>query len=294
MTARSQAQPHATSISSASTTGSVNSGMMMVDESMVEIYDTLATRLIDRYEKDAASNSLQNNQLFVCVAGGPGSGKSTLSTAVAQRINEQMMPPTNNNSDDDDNNNESSSCAVVLPMDGFHYSRSQLQSMGNSSSDSSIDYTYDELLARRGAPWTFDAEECVAAFTAARLNGYASLPVYCRRKSDPVPDGVQLHPKTKIVFLEGNYLLAWDDARWAPLRTNNVFDEMWYIGCKSLDEQRERLVKRHLETWSEEKTKMWGEGEIGAGAKADANDMLNVGWIEDMSSRKYADLVIES
>jgi len=290
MTGRSQ--PHAAIISSASSTGNgVHSAMMMVDESMLETYDTLATRLIDRYEKDAASNSLQNNQLFVCVAGGPGSGKSTLSTAVAQRINEQMMPPTNNNSDDYENN-ESSSAAVVLPMDGFHYSRSQLQSMGNSS-DNSIDYTYDELLARRGAPWTFDAEECIAAFTAARLNGYASLPVYCRRKSDPVPDGVQLHPTTKFVLLEGNYLLAWDDARWAPLQ-DNVFNEKWYIGCKSLEEQRERLVKRHLETWSEEKTKMWGEGEIGAGAKADANDMLNVGWIEDMSSRKYADLVIES
>ena len=117
---------------------------------------------------------------------------------------------------------------------------------------------------------------------------------YCQRKSDPVPDGVQLHPTTKIVLLEGNYLLAWDDARWAPLQTNNVFDEMWYIGCKSLDEQREGLVKRHLETWSEVKTKMWGKGEVGVGAKADANDMLNVGWIEDMSSRKYADLVIES
>ena len=62
-----------------------------VDRDMMSTYDALAARLIDRYEKeDAAFDILRNNQLFVCVAGGPGSGKSTLSTAVAARINEQL------------------------------------------------------------------------------------------------------------------------------------------------------------------------------------------------------------
>ncbi|KAL7539070.1 hypothetical protein ACHAXR_013275 [Thalassiosira sp. AJA248-18] len=258
---------------------------------MLDTYDNLATRLISRYEKDAASNSLRNNQLFVCIAGGPGSGKSTLSSAVVQRINEKMQA-VNDEGDgpDDDGPDAASLSAVVLPMDGFHYSRSQLQSMGSSPD---CDYNYEELLARRGAPWTFDAKGCIAAFAQARQNGKASLPIYSRVKSDPVPDGVQLQPNTKIVLLEGNYLLAWDDERWAPLQSNNVFDETWYISCKSLGEQRERLVMRHLETWSEEKTKLWGEGAAGAGAKADANDMLNLEWIEEMS-RKYADLVVES
>lgn len=260
---------------------------MVDDERMLNTYDSLASRLLDRYEKDAASqNNLRNNQLFVCIAGGPGSGKSTLSTAVARRINEKMQKK-----DGSDGNNDGEELhAVVLPMDGFHYSRSQLQSMGESAH---IKYTFDELIARRGAPWTFDAEGCVAAFTDARQNGNASLPIYSRVKSDPVSDGAQLHPSTKIVLLEGNYLLAWDDERWAPLKTNRVFDETWYIACKSLEEQRERLVKRHLETWSEEKTKMFGEGTLGAGAKADSNDMLNLEWIEEMS-RKHADYLIES
>ncbi|EJK52527.1 hypothetical protein THAOC_28182, partial [Thalassiosira oceanica] len=62
---------------------------------------------------------------------------------------------------------------------------------------------------------------------------------------------------------------------------------------RSLDDQRERLVKRHLETWSVEKTRMFGEGEVGAGVKADSNDMLNLLWIDDMS-RKHADLIIDS
>ena len=93
--------------------------------------------------------------------------------------------------------------------------------------------------------------------------------------------------------MEGNYLLSWRDSRWQPLQANNVFDEKWYISCKDLADQRARLVRRHLETWSEEKTKMWGSGEQGAGAKADANDMLNVVWIDEMS-KGYADLTIES
>ncbi len=206
--------------------------------------------------------------------------------AVAQRINERMMISAN---EDNDGESEMAPASIVIPMDGFHYSRSQLQMIASTSNGM---YTYDELLARRGAPWTFDAEGCVAAFTAARQSGSASLPIYSRVKSDPIPDGVQLYPGTKIVLLEGNYLLSWDDERWAPLR-DNVFDETWYIACKSLAEQRERLVRRHLETWSDEKTRMFGAGEGGAGAKADSNDMLNLEWIQLMSQR-HADYIIES
>jgi len=55
----------------------------------------------------------------------------------------------------------------------------------------------------------------------------------------------------------------------------------------------DRLVERHLETWSDEKTKIWGEGQAGARAKAEANDIKNARWIAEMS-RKHADLVIES
>jgi pantothenate kinase len=241
------------------------------DAKMEGTYTSLVDRLISRYERQSAANELQNHQLFVGIAGGPGSGKSTLAQKVAERINQRMK-------------------AVVLPMDGFHYSRAELQAIAASTDN---DYTYESLIARRGAPWTFDAEECIDKFTEARVNGKASLPIYSRVKSDPVVDGVSLTEETKIVLLEGNYLLSWRDTRWKPLQTNKVFDETWFISCKSRSDQRGRLVKRHLETWSEEKTKMWGQGEEGAGAKADANDMLNLVWIEEMSTG-FADLTIES
>lgn len=243
------------------------------DEAMHETYDTLCDRLVDLYEKEKSKEGgLRNDQLFVCVAGGPGSGKSTLSEAVRDRVNAKMGGEP----------------AVVLPMDGFHYTRAELKSIGESDDN---EYTFDDLIERRGAPWTFDAEGCVEMFTQARMEGKASLPIYSREKSDPVPDGVELSSDTKIILLEGNYLLAWDDERWAPLK--GVFDETWYIGCKSLDDQRQRLVMRHLETWSDEKTAMFGAGEEGAGKKADSNDMLNLIWIEE-KSKHLADLFIES
>ncbi|EJK72030.1 hypothetical protein THAOC_06478 [Thalassiosira oceanica] len=247
-----------------------------VDDKMMSTYDRLASRLVGRYAKE--SECLQNNQLFVCVSGGPGgqrSGKSTLSEAVSSRINELLRDE---------------SASVVLPMDGYHYTRAQLKAMGDSDD---CPYSNEDLIARRGAPWTFDAEACVRDFTRARELGQASLPIYSRTKSDPIEDGALLSKDTKIVLLEGNYLLAWGDERWRPLQTNRVFDETWYIACRSLDDQRERLVKRHLETWSVEKTRMFGEGEVGAGVKADSNDMLNLVWIDDMS-RKHADLIIDS
>ena len=45
--------------------------------------------------------------------------------------------------------------SIVIPMDGYHYSRAQLQQIANKPDSK---YTYDQLLARRGAPWTFDAK----------------------------------------------------------------------------------------------------------------------------------------
>ena len=89
--------------------------------------------------------------------------------------------------------------------------------------------------------------------------------------------------------MEGNYLLL-DDERWAPLAA--LWDERWFVRCASAAEQRKRLIARHLETWSEAKAAFWGEGEAGAAARADANDVLNMELIAP--SQKHADLTIES
>lgn len=71
------------------------------------------------------------HSVIIGIAGCPGSGKTTTAHAVCYAIG----PP-----------------AVVLPMDGFHYTRAHLDAMPDPAC----------AHARRGAPFTFDADAFVA------------------------------------------------------------------------------------------------------------------------------------
>ena len=261
---------------------SLTTTIMTTDVKMYETYEILVNRALNRYKNELINNNLKNNQLFIGIGGGPGSGKSTLATAIKDAINLK----------------EKKELAIVLPMDGFHYSRSQLKELGEkgeligdpSGTKGSIT-TFDDLIARRGSPWTFDSSSIITEFTKVRNNGQGSLPIYSREKSDPINNGVTLLSNHGIVLLEGNYLLCYNDPEWAPLK--EIFDEKWYIKCDSMEEQRSRLIDRHLETWTEAKTKMFGVGRQGAAVKADSNDVLNAIWVEAMS-KDHADLIIDS
>jgi pantothenate kinase len=233
----------------------------VLDARMGATYDRLCGRLLEKL------GTLGEGQTWwVGIAGGPGAGKSTLATAVCERINAAA----------------GSDVSVVVPMDGFHYSRARLREL--DPPDAAV------FLPRRGAPWTFDAEGLCEALAAAKASGAATLPTYSRVLSDPVPGGAELKECHRIVLAEGNYLLMKHDARWAPLM--HLWDETWFVACGSAAEQRRRLVARHLETWNAEKSQRWGEGELGAAARADANDLLNMELIA--RCREYADVQIES
>ncbi len=283
---------------------------------MERTYSELSQYLIDTY-LDGVST-----QTWVCIAGGPGSGKSTLAAELMKRINDAVGDEV----------------CVVLPMDGFHYSRKQLRHIAEDSqrkADMLTDSTtkilggddhpadpvsMEELLARRGAPWTFHVRALCSLLSKARQLGHGKLPVYSRQKSDPVYDEaswVVLKNCHKVVLVEGNYLLqgrskdeisaddekeehkvaatvpdisaegeydinsltGLDASTYAlPLlweRLHGLWDEAWFVECASVEQQRNRLVKRHLETWTAEKDALFGPGEKGAGEKADRNDMLN-------------------
>lgn len=85
-------------------------------------------------------------------------------------------------------------------------------------------------------------------------------------------------------------ILRWETSLIAFLN-RLLFDETWFISCISTEELVTRLTKRHLETWSEEKTKVWGAGINGARMKAEANDVLNAQFIIE-KTMKFADRVI--
>jgi pantothenate kinase len=239
---------------------------LQIDASMLPTYQSLATHLLGVRASKASSEAAPH---WVCIAGGPGSGKSTLAAAVADLVNAEA----------------GSNICVVLPMDGFHYSRAELKRLDPPDAS--------EYMPRRGSPWTFDAEGCYAAFSTAKRDGEATLPTYSREISDPVPGGVRLEPSHEIVLCEGNYLLgaSGEEARWAPLA--ELWDEKWFIKCADPAAQRKRLILRHLQSdWDEEKTRRWGPGEEGAAKRADSNDVLNMELIAP--SEELADRVIES
>jgi len=232
---------------------------------MLRTCDSLARGLLAR------AQSLGRRQHWVGLAGGPGSGKSTLAAEVVLRLNALA----------------GDQCGLVLPMDGFHYSHAELRA---TAAEAGSRHGYEQLLRRRGAPWTFDAESLCRCLLGARAAGRGSFPVYSRELSDPVPDGVQLRPSHRVIVVEGNYLLMWDDELWAPLRS--AFDETWFLRCASPEEQQERLIARHLRGWTPEKAKLWGEGREGAASKVATNDMANQRVIE--ATIRNADRVIES
>ena len=113
-TANDRTRRMASSGEQSSSTTTTSSPEGAVDRTMHATYEDLATRLIERYEMGIScqgddDGGLRNGQLFVGIAGGPGSGKSTLSNSVARIINERMdavrrmtnATTTTNGSDDD-------------------------------------------------------------------------------------------------------------------------------------------------------------------------------------------------
>ena len=116
---------------------------------------------------------------------------------------------------------------------------------------------------------------------------------------------MKLEAHHRIVLVEGNYLLLGaggmvpgyvteDEAkRWSPLLP--LFDARWFVApTDGVAEQRRRIILRHLETWTDAKTKMFNaqSAEEGAAKRADSNDVLNAHVIE--TCREHAGLVIDS
>ncbi|CAD7701967.1 unnamed protein product [Ostreobium quekettii] len=87
--------------------------------------------------------------------------------------------------------------AAVVPMDGFHYYKAQLDSMKDPM----------KAYLHRGAHWTFDAAGFVAALRRIRETGAASLPSFDHGRGDPVEDDIKVQSGTRLVIVEGNYLL---------------------------------------------------------------------------------------
>jgi pantothenate kinase len=158
-----------------------------------------------RHIADLASG---RSRILVGIAGAPGAGKSTLAAATAA-----ALAPD----------------AVVLPMDGFHFSQARLVALGRRE--------------RIGAPDTFDLDAFVATLEELRSPVTVRAPLFDRTIEEPVADALEVTPDIRIVLVEGNYLLhdrdGWE--RVAPL-----LDLTAYVD-EDDEVRRERLIARHIE-----------------------------------------------
>jgi pantothenate kinase len=144
------------------------------------------------------------------VAGAPGSGKSTVASALVAALGAD---------------------AVLVPMDGFHLAGAELRRLGRAD--------------RKGAPDTFDAAGYVALLRRLRARSpeVVYAPTFDRHLEEPLAGAVPVPPDVPLVVTEGNYLLH-DDAGWAPVRAE--LDEVWFVDVD--DALRvERLIRRHVE-----------------------------------------------
>lgn len=229
--------------------------------SMDEIYDTLAERLVPT----AASGTNTSATHFVGLAGPPGAGKTTIASEVAKRVN-KLWPEK---SCAFDQQVEPPQIAVVLPMDGFHLYRHQLDSMENPK----------EAHARRGAPWTFNPDLFLKCLKTLREQGSVYAPSFDHGVGDPVEDDIFINVQHKVVIVEGNYLLL-EEGTWKEV--SSMLDEKWFVDV-DIDVAMERVLKRHIST---------GNTTEKAKQRIKYNDRPNAELI--FKSKKNADLVIKS
>ncbi|PSC71182.1 uridine kinase [Micractinium conductrix] len=188
---------------------------------MEEAYDALADRVQAALEQRGDSPS----PWLVGVAGVPGSGKSSLVQAVCKRLCERGTP------------------AVVVPMDGFHYYRAQLDAMP----DPPLAH------ARRGAEWTFDARSYHACLAGIKATGDGLAPTFEHGVGDPRPAGVAVQRHHRVVLSEGNYLLLGAEPWW---RLGELWDDTWYVDC-CVDEAMRRVFRRQTGNGVAAQTSRW-------------------------------------
>lgn len=149
------------------------------------------------------------------IAGPPASGKSTLAEIAVQELNRT--------------NESSVPMAALLPMDGYHLDNRLLESKG--------------LLARKGAPETFDAHGfCEAVKQLSTTEWETFHPKFDRQMDLAIANSIAIHPDTPVVVVEGNYLLLRSEP-WSSLREE--FAATVFV-CPSMEDLLDRLQQRWI------------------------------------------------
>ena len=162
-------------------------------------------------------------RIAIGIAGGPGTGKSTLAAELVAMLN-AVRPGS----------------AALVPMDGFHMKHAKIEAMGETH--------------RKGAPHTFEGAAFVSFLHHLKhATEPVSGPGYSRKIEDTVDGAFTVGPDVKVLVVEGNYLLL-TQGPWAGVKS--LLDYAVFIHVPR-ELVRTRLMKRHGEEglFSEERNR---------------------------------------
>ncbi|KAK9479166.1 phosphoribulokinase/uridine kinase [Lipomyces japonicus] len=205
----------------------------------------------------------KDRHVLVGLAGVPGSGKSTISAKVVEKMKEV------------------GETIQIAPMDGYHLTRAQLQSLDDPK----------EAFRRRGAPFTFDSESFVKLIRTIHDQKYTgrvtdatniiSAPTFDHCIGDPLPDTLFISSSSRFIIIEGNYILL-NFKPWSEIKS--LCDETWLVTL--LPEEAEvRVAKRHVAAGIEPTYEE-------ALDRARGNDLVNGALVYQYSMK--ADLIIDN
>ena len=165
----------------------------------------------------------QGARIAIGLAGGPGTGKSTLAAELVTMLN-AVRPGS----------------AALVPMDGFHMKHAKIEAMGQT------DY--------KGAPHTFEGAAFVSFLHHLKhATDVVHGPGYSRKIEDTVDRAFAVQPEVKVLVVEGNYLLL-TDGPWAGVKSLLDYAVFVHVPREMV---RARLMKRHGEEglFSEERNR---------------------------------------
>lgn len=176
---------------------------------------------------------------LIAIAGPPASGKSRLARNLVGVLK------------------RSGASATLVPMDGFHLDNAILQSR--------------DLLARKGAPETFDAQGFVHAIRRLKQEDEVILPTFDRARDLSVAGAIAIGPEHRIAVVEGNYL-CFGEPPW------NALADLWDWSVY-LDVPEPVLLERLVRRWIK-----FGHTPEEAEQRAKANDLPNALRVQQASA----------
>lgn len=192
-------------------------------------------------------NHLENSseRVLIGIIGKPGAGKSTLSKFLMAKLPKEFV--------------------TVVPMDGYHLSNKVLKDLKRAD--------------RKGAPDTFDVAGFISLVKRIRTEQTQNIyyPIFDRAIEESIAAQGVVTSATKVVIIEGNYLLH-DDGGWEVC--NDLLDESWMVDVDD-DKRVSRLISRHI---------AYGKDPDAAKAWAKGTDEVNAKLIE--RGRNRADFVV--